>query len=99
MFKLIQLLAAFVVRQYEKEAKRLHKLAGKADAEFADLTVDLHALAGQMEQELAVFLQEQEAKRAIRVSEVEQARQVLEQHSAAANAASEKARAVKGALV
>lgn len=98
MFKLIQLLAAFVVRQYEKEALRLSKKVAKHDSLHTALELDFQNLAGESERELAAFLKEQAEKHAARAAELEASRVELAAKDAAAQAASAKAGTVKGAL-
>ena len=99
MFKLIQLLAAFVVRQYEKEALRLSKKVSKHDEAHTELELAFHNLAGESERELAEFLKEQAEKHSKRAAELAASRAELSAKDAAAQAASAKAITVKGALV
>jgi uncharacterized phage infection (PIP) family protein YhgE len=98
MFKLIQLLAAFVVRQYEKEAARLANKVAKHDGKHVSLELEFQNLAAESERELAEFLKQQAERHAERASELEQSRQELEAADAAAKAAADKASTVKGAL-
>lgn len=98
MFKLIQLLARFVVRQYENEAVRLAKKVGKHDELHTALELEFQNLAGESERELAEFLKEQAEKHAKRAAELQASRVELDAKDAAAQAASAKAATVKGAL-
>lgn len=98
MFKLIQLLARFVVRQYEKEAVRLSNKVAKQDTFTTELELGFQNLAAESERELAEFLKKQAEKHAAKAAELAMAREQLEAHDAAANAAAEKAATVKGAL-
>lgn len=98
MFKLIQLLAAFVVRQYEKEAVRLSNKVAKHDSKHTSLELEFQNLAAESERELAEFLKQQAERHAERASELEQSRQTLQAADSAAQAAAAKASTVKGAL-
>lgn len=98
MFKLIQLLAAFVVRQYEKEAVRLSNKVAKHDGKHVQLELAFQNLAAESERELAEFLLKQAERHAEQASELEQSRQTLQAADEAAQAAAAKAATVKGAL-
>lgn len=98
MFKLIQLLARFVVRQYEKEAVRLGHKVAKQDKFTAELELGFQELAAESERELAEFLKKQAQKHAEKANELALAREQLEAHDAAAQAAGAKAITVKKAL-
>lgn len=98
MFKLIQLLAAFVVRQYEKEAIRLSNKVAKHDSLHTALELEFQNLAGESERELAEFLKQQAEKHATRAAELAASRDALAEKDAAAQAAAAKATTVKGAL-
>lgn len=94
MFKLIQLLAAFVVRQYENEAKRLHKVVAKVDAKRDTLTLQVDELAN----ELAAEVKALEAKFAMRrgelVAELTKHDEAIDGHVNAAAAATLRANAL-----
>lgn len=53
MFKLIQLLAAFVVKQYHKEAERLHEIVRDADEYRDDLLSELDMVANSIDGHVA----------------------------------------------
>lgn len=78
MFKLVQLLANFVVKQYEKEAQRLHNFAESFKAhedsireDIAELTSKYNAALAKLEAEFAEKHEELQAELQAHLGEID----------------------------
>lgn len=97
-FKIVEALARFVTRAYEREAIRLAKVAEKVDAEREHLQEEIDELSQQLHAELEKVKAKYHGKQAELGQVLEQHDAALDGHVAAAAAAATKAQQVKEVL-
>ncbi|QXG07800.1 hypothetical protein [Erwinia phage Zoomie] len=91
MFKIIRLLAVFVVNQYQREAKRLHKVVVKVDSKRIKLVEEVDVLANELEREKKALEQKFSERRVALLTEMEKHDSEIDGHVNRAAAASIRA--------
>lgn len=96
--KIVNAVAAFVIRAYDKEAQRLHKLAAKVDSRREVIVQEVDVLQQQLRSEIQKVKDKFGVKQAALLDELTKHDAEIDDHITNADNATEKAKQVRAVL-
>lgn len=98
MFKIVNALAALVIKAYDREAARLHNVVVKVDATRTELLEEIDEISQVLEADIRKLRAKAHGKQAELGQVLEQHDAEIDNHVANAQAASAKAQQIKEVL-